>query len=253
MTTLDDNTLDTLNKLTDSTLNRESREVHNAAGITTTLDDPTLNALSDDDLGTIDYDAPERSGSGSYTPQVYPGIHNFMFALEEKDPFEMREYTIRKGKPNEELVKEFTINHKGTVSYTTTEGEQKESTIRFNSAGFHQFSNKHGKKFNSRGAELLRSLGINLGNNNNRPAAEQALREADGRKMGRGVVNWESFCKGTAEAPHDPQTISTSPRKGWVLWPKGTDGRYVESVTCPKCGAALSGREKITDYKLPQG
>jgi hypothetical protein len=99
---------------------------------------------------------------------------------------------------------------------------------------------------NSRGGELLRTLGINLGNNVNKAAVEQALREADGRTMGRGVVNWEAYCK------ECKQTVSTSPYKDQARWPKGTDGKYVTDVICPKCGAALNGRERITDYKLPQ-
>src|ERR1035438_3205896 len=87
MTQLDDNTLDTLNTLTDPPKAQ------------TTLDDPTLNTLTDDDgMGTIDWDAPESRGGGGYTPQVYPGVHNFLFALEDDKPFETREYDVKDGK-----------------------------------------------------------------------------------------------------------------------------------------------------------
>jgi hypothetical protein len=211
-----------------------------------TLDEPTLNTAPDDSEAiSIDWDAAEsRGGSGGYTPQVYPGIHNFLFALEDKDPFETREYTTKDGTQ----VKDFTVNHKGTVSYTNAEGEQKESTIRFNQVGFHRSPKMIAKIMNSRGGELLRTLGINLGNNVNKAAVEQALREADGRTMGRGVVNWEAYCKDCK------QVVSTNAntKRGDARWPKGTDGKYVTDVICPKCGAALNGRERITDYKLPQ-
>lgn len=209
---------------------------------TTALDDPTVNALADDDIGSIDWDAPESRGGGSYTPQVYPGIHNFLFALEDEKPFETREYDTKDGH-----VKDFTVNHKGTVSYIA-DGEQKESVIRFNQAGFRRTPKMVDKRMNSRGGDLLRALGIHL-DNPSKANVEQALREADGKVMGRGVVNWEAYCK------DDKQVVSTNAntKRGDARWPKGADGKYVSEVTCPKCGAALAGREKITDYKLPQG
>ncbi len=216
---------------------------------TTALDDPTVNALADDDIGSIDWDAPEsRGGTGGYTPQVYPGIHNFLFALEDEKPFETRTYTVAKGTPQQQDVKDFTVNHKGTVSYINGSGDQKESVIRFNQVGFRRTPKMIEKRMNSRGGELLRTLGIHL-DEPSQAAVEQALREADGRVMGRGVVNWEAYCK------DDKQVVSTNAntKRGDARWPKGADGKYVSEVTCPKCGAALAGREKITDYKLPQG
>src|SRR5208283_5466734 len=157
MTELDNDTLDTMNKLTESKSS-------------TTLDDPTLNAVTDDDIGSVDWDAPESRSGGSYTPQVYPGIHNFLFALEDEEPFETREYQTKDGT----TVKDFTVNHKGTVSYTNGDGEQKEAVIRFNQAGFRRSPKMVEKKMNSRGGELLRALGINLGNNLNKQTVEQA-------------------------------------------------------------------------------
>jgi len=240
-TTLDDSTLDTMNKLMSH--NPQDKE----AMPTTTLDDPAQNALNgDDDIGTVDWDAKESfGGTGGYTPQVYPGVHNFLFALEDVDPFETREYDTKAGEP----VKDFTVNHKGTVSYTSADGEPKESTIRFNRAGFHRSQKMIDKKMNSRGGELLRTLSINLGNNLSKANVEQALREADGKVMGRGVVNWEAYCK------DDKQVVSTNAntKRGDARWPKGADGKYITEVQCPKCGATLAGRERITDYKLPQG
>src|SRR5271157_912565 len=152
MTELDNSTLDTLN--TDPPKDQ------------TTLDDPTLNTLGDDDIGSVDWDAPEGRSGGSYTPQVYPGVHNFLFALEDENPFETREYTTK----DNTAVKDFTVNHKGTVSYTNGDGEQKESVIRFNQAGFHRSKKMIDKKMNSRGGELLRTLSINLGSNLSKPA-----------------------------------------------------------------------------------
>ena len=213
---------------------------------TTALDDPTLNALADDEVIEINWDEKERSGS--YTPEII-GVHNFLFALEDDNPFEVREYDTKKG----EHIKEFTINHKATVSYTDASGERKERTVRFQQAGFHQWTDKKGNKLNSQGAWLIRSLSILPEQSKNRMAIEQALREADGKVMGRAEFNWTAYCKGTDDAPHEAVSISTKPRKTDARWPKGADGKYLTEVQCPKCGAALAGREKITDYKLPQG
>ena len=232
MTQLDESTLDTMNKLTEPTS-------------TTTLDDPSLNATNgDDDIGSIDWDAPESRGGGGYTPQVYPGIHNFLFALEDENPFETREYDTKDG----QHVKDFTVNFKGTVAYTTPEGEPREAVIRFNRVGFHRSPKMIAKKMNSKGGELLRCLNINLGNNITKAAVEQALREANGKVMGRGVVNWEAYDK------ENKIVVSTNPntKRGDVRWPKGPDGKYVTEVTSPKSGAVLTGRERITDFKLPQ-
>ena len=222
-----DDTIDTLNQLTDKPA----------------LDDPTPNMLNGDDTIDVDYEAPE-GGFGPYTPQVYPGVYPFLFALEDENPFEVRKYTPTTGESAGKEVSEFSVNHKGTISITGDDGSPKEVTIRFNRAGFRRTAKMKEKKMNSRGGELLRSLGIHA---TNQAAVEQALREADGRSMGRGVVNWEAYCK------DDKQVVSTNAntKRGDARWPK-EKGRYVTKVACPKCGAALSGREKITDYRLPQ-
>jgi len=233
MTQLDDSTIDTLNNLTDNKT-------------TTTLDDPSLNTVSDDDIGEIDYEAKEQGG-GEYVPRVYPGVYPFKFELEDENPFEIREYTIKK---TGEQVKDFTVNHKAVISIPDSDGIQQEVTIRFCQAGFHQFTNKQGKKFNSQGAELLRSLGITPdeigGTKPSRALVEQALRAASGRRMGRCVVNWERYDKETK------QTISTQGRKGQLRWPKGKDGKYELEVAFPD-GDKGYGRERVTGYKLPQG
>ncbi len=162
---------------------------NNTTSNAVSLDNPSLNAVTEDESFSIDWDASESRSGGSYTPQVYPGIHNFLFALEDEKPFETREYTTKDGTQ----VKDFTVNHKGTVSYTAADGEQKEAVIRFNQAGFRRTPKMVEKRMNSRGGELLRTLGIHL-DKPSQGAVEQALREADGRIMGRGVVNWEAFC-----------------------------------------------------------
>lgn len=199
------------------------------------LDDPQLNALADNETVEIDWEAKE-SGGGPYTPRVYPGIYPFLFSLEDEKPFEFKEYDTKKG----EHIKEFTVNHKATVSINDADGNPQEVVIRFCQAGFHTFTGKDGKKFNSRGVELIRSLGITPeqlgGNKPTYQLIEQALRQADGNVMGRCVVNWERYDKDTKT------TTSTEGRKNQVRWPKGVDGKYV----------ADQGREKVTGYKLPQ-
>jgi len=235
MATLDESTLDTMNNLTDKPA----------------LDDPTPNMLNGDDTIDVDYDAPERA-SGPYVPQVYPGVYPFLFALEDDTPFEVREYDTKKG----EHIREFTVNHKATISITDAAGP-KEVTIRFNRAGFHQWTDKNGNKLNSQGGELLRSLNIKLPPRTPQAQVKQALQESDSRVMGRGVVNWEAYCKACKEDNRLDATwsgiVSTKPRtkKGDARWPK-EHGRYVTEVKCPKCGAELNGRERITDYRLPQ-
>ena len=211
---------------------------------TTALDDPTLNTLADDDIGSIDWDAPESRSGGSYTPQVYPGIHNFLFALEDEKPFETREYTTKDGTQ----VKDFTVNHKGTVSYTAADGEQKEAVIRFNQAGFRRTPKMVEKRMNSRGGELLRTLGIHL-DKPSQAAVEQALREADGRVMGRGVVNWEAYCK------DDKQVVSTNPntKRGDARWPKGADGKYLSEVRALSVGLLWLGVRRLLTISYLKG
>ena len=50
---------------------------------TTALDDPSLNALPDDETISVDWDAQERE-SGGFKPRIMPGSHNFTFHLEDQ-------------------------------------------------------------------------------------------------------------------------------------------------------------------------
>lgn len=209
-----------------------------------TLDDPTVNYAENEEIGDIEYDAPE---SGSRAPQLYPGVYDFKFGLEEetgdRHPFESAD---RKDDKGQVVGKNFVVNHKATVTVTDDQGNSKDVDIRFNRASFYRSAKMKEKHMNSKGGELLRSLNIRV-DVLSKEAIEAALRAADGRSMGRAAFGWQFFCKA------DDLTISTNAntKRGEIRWPKGADNKYVDVVSCPKCGAKGYGRERITDYKLP--
>lgn len=180
----------------------------------------------------VNYDAPE---SGAFAPQVYPGRHDFVFALAENDPFGKIEV---EGKPY------LNVTFTALIQVPDKTDPVK---VNYQRASFY----KHPKMANSDGAELLRCLAIKV--ESGKPSdIVAALKQADGRARGTAVFGWDAYSKDTGE------TISTSPRKKArkngkvdIAWPKGADGKYELVVKFPESGDSVYGRERIVSYKLP--
>jgi len=181
----------------------------------------------------IDYDAPE---SGSFPPQIYPGRHDFIFALDPENPFGKAQ---REGKDYLEVT--------FTAKVPTTD-KPDGVDVRFQRVNMY----KHPSRPNHDIGELMRCLGVKAAGN--KPSdLVAALKQADGRARGAAVFGWEAYSKDTQEI------ISTNPQKKPrkksgkqdMPWPKGADGKYSMTVKFPESGDSAYGRERIVSYKLP--
>ena len=205
-----------------------------------TLDDPTINTMTNDEIGDAEWDAPE---SGSMPPRVTPGIYDFLFKLEDT-PFETKEV---KDAQAGTTTNKFVVNHKAEVEVVDpVTSDKKEVEIRFIQVDFKRSEKMKEAHMNAKGVELLRSLGLKV-DPFTRENIEDALRGADGRAHGRAVIGWQFYCKDCKE------TVSTfaNTKRGEVPWPRDAERNYVLVVKCPKCGQSGYGRERIQSYKLP--
>lgn len=184
--------------------------------------------LQEEEVGTIDFDAPE-AGSG-FPPKINPGVHTFTFKLEE-EPWDEVEIGGKKF---------FQVNYQATDDH--------ENTIRFQRASFFQTDAMKAKRMNSQLADMLRGLGYPAGSRITEENVKNFLREADGRTRMDAEVSWRRYCK-TCDS-----TVSTSPRKkkGDHPWPKAADGSWEPYISCPTCGDRGFGREEIIRFKLPK-
>ena len=195
------------------------------------IDDLNLN--SDEIIGDINWDAPER---GTFTPRLEAG-KDYLFTFElEDEPYGTREYD---GKVIH------SINYKATTTITTPDNEDKEVTVRFQSADFFKTQRMIEKRVNSDGEELMRALNLRLEGRLSWDTIKQAFREADGRAKFTATIGWKAYSK------DDKINIRTHPRKNDIPWPKGADGKYEPVVTFPS-GEKAAGREEVVRYRLPK-
>lgn len=193
-----------------------------------------LNLQNDEIIGEINWDAPER---GTFTPRLKAGKdYEFLFELEPDDSFTEREWDGKSVKG---------IRYKATTSYTTPDHEEKEVTIRFQSADFFKTEKMAAKRVNSDGEELMRSLDIHIDGPMTWDKVKQAFREVDGRRKFNATVGYVAYSK------EDKLYIRTHPRKNDLPWPRGADGRPEAVVTFPS-GERASGREEIVRLRLPK-
>ena len=192
-----------------------------------------LNLQNDETVAEINWEASER---GTFSPRLEAG-KDYLFTMElEDDPFGTREYD---GKTI------YSINYKATTTITTPEGEEKEVTVRFQSADFYKTPKMIEKRVNSDGEELMRALNLRLEGKLTWDNIKQAFREADGRAKFTATIGWKAYSK------DDKINIRTHPRKNDILWPKGADGKYEPVVTFPS-GEKATGREEVVRYRLPR-
>ena len=174
--------------------------------------------------GQVDYDAPE---SGSIPPQVPVGTHEFLFNGLEDDP-----YSIQVVKEKNYLQVTY------RVQCLTNDKE-----LRFQRVSTY----KSEKMNNSMLAELLRALGIKVGNLEPQ-TVNAALLGVAGRGTFRAHVDWRAYNKVTGE------TFSTSPNisKGEQRVPRNGDGGYDEKVNWADGTTTYLGSEiNPFRFKLP--
>lgn len=209
---------------------------------------PDINelGLAPEDVGPIDYDAPE---SGSFPPQLNVGTFTFVFNLEE-DPFDKVEIT------GEDKVKRpyLQIQHIAKTEIQEPSPADpnlmipKEVELRFQRVNTY----KHSKMPNSSFGDLMRALNIRFSGVVTPQVIEQELRQIDGRVSYQAEVGWRAYCK------TDEIEISTSARKKKIksgdqaAWPKDANGNFLEMAECPKCKTKMYGNAEIVRYKLPQ-
>lgn len=182
----------------------------------------------------IDWDAPE---AGSFPPQVYPGRHRFMFALDPQTPFDTQEY---------EGKRYLRVNFTAKVQLP----EKSEPVdVRFQRANMIKFEGRP----NHDVGELLRCLGVRTEDSNPRTIIT-ALQQADGRASGEAVFGWEAFAKDTNERITTNARSRPNKKTGKldIPWPKGADNKYLLTVKFPESGDTVYGRERIVSYKLPK-
>lgn len=180
----------------------------------------------------VDWDAPE---AGQFPPRVAPGIYDFVFSLEDTDPFSAVEIPAASGHLHLQLqYKAEVIDPKNTNGSAPV--------IRFQRAS----SYKHEKMQISMLDDLVRSMGHKLSARPSPLEYTQFFQSQSGTARARGEVGWRRFCKACNV------TVSTHPRKGHVKWPRDAANQPVQTVACPGCGDKGFGREEIVRLRLPE-
>lgn len=195
-----------------------------------------LDLQNDEIIGEINWDAPEK---GTFSPRLEAGkAYDFIFALEDESWGEREQ--------DGKMIR--SVKYKATTTYTAESGEEREITIRYQSADFFKSPKMAEKRMNSEGEELMRSLNLRVDGPLTWEKVKQAFKEADGRAHFTAVVGWNAYSK------EDKINIRTHPRywsKSDLPWPKGADGKFEAVVTFPG-GERATGREEIVGVKLPK-
>jgi RNase P subunit RPR2 len=190
--------------------------------------------LTPESVPEIDWEAPE---SGSFPPQIWPGIHEFAFALAEDGdgPFGVAEI---QGQKCLEV----------TFSAITENDQHDEVALNFQRATTFLNQAMRAAHLNHKVGELIRSLGMKIEGPMTKEKIGDALNEASAaRQHFHAEVEWRRYCKSCET------TVSTHPRKkkGAVAWPRDADKRPELIVACPTCGDKGYGEARITRFKLP--
>lgn len=215
-----------------------------------------LSQLSpEEDVGT-DFDwanAPEQTGGGSYPPDVYPGVYEFLFKLPEDSD---KQFAVKVAQGKNVLEVSFNCDIVGDENGTPLPEREDGRTRK---AMFQRATNGlFGKMKISFMQDLVRCLGLAdevvaaTGGKFTPAAAINALKGADGRATGRANFGWRVYFKSPDGDKAKGVTFSTSPRKKERKWPTGPDGKFIESIPSPFDPTELAmGRLEIMGYKLP--
>lgn len=189
-----------------------------------------LKSAPQAELEAVDWDAPE---AGQFAPRLLPGVYDFIFSLEDSDPFAVVEIPKASGHLHfQAAFKAETVDPKDP---------SKTVTVRFQRVN----SYKHEKMQISGINDLVRSMGHRLSAHPEPEEYADFFQAQSQRARFRGEVGWARYCKSC------DLTIRTHARKADVKWPRDKNNKPVEVVACPGCGDKGYGREEIVRYKLP--
>lgn len=214
---------------------------------------PNLNelGLSDEAAPQVDWDAPE---AGQTPPAVYPGVYRMEFRMPEDKSnwFDKRDVDVYgpDGKPTGQKTPILQVNYTPRV-LTTLKGDPvvvdgENPILPRQRADFY----KSPKMLISKGAELLRGLGVRL-EGPIIPQIQSTLEQVNGNATFVGEVIWRAYFKSTET------TVSTTPRKGKggrkseLAWPREQDGRPTLLAVDPQTGEKMYGYPEIARVKAP--
>lgn len=198
---------------------------------------PDINELGlpPEEVGVVDYDAPE---SGTFPPSL-PAFsrHSFIFELED-DPFSTIEIDGKK-------YLAVAFKARTTVTDPQTQ-ESREVDLRYQRVNFY----KHPKVPNSSAGELIRALGLRFSGPLSPQLIAQEFQQISGRATFTGEVGWRAYCKG-CELEIATHTRKKRVKEGkQVEWPR-ENGQLPEQAACPKCGSRYFGNAEVVRYILP--
>jgi hypothetical protein len=189
-----------------------------------------------DDTIEIDPNAPEP---GSFPPRLKPGIYDFLFKLEETEPFGVTGWE----KDGKKFVE---VRHRAIITRTLEDGSQEDVELRFIRATNFLNPAMRKAKMQSTITNLIRSLGIKLEGQVPWSVIQDELKAADGRAYGRLALGWRARFPGTESI------VSTAARakRGETAWVKDKNGDYEPMAKDPKSTATAYGRENVLNYLL---
>ena len=192
--------------------------------------------LSPEDLGgQVDYDAPE---GGSFAPTLSVGFHEFVFKLEEINPFEGKQ--VQSGPNAGKKYLQVSIAPTPVV-----DGVEAERPLRFQNVN----TSKSEKMRNSTLGELFRALGIRIEGALTPEVIASELQAAEGQGLRfKAFVDWRAYNKETGE------TFSTSPnpKRGDKAWPRSANGSGYDPQIAVEFsdGNSALGREQINPLRF---
>jgi hypothetical protein len=189
-----------------------------------------LQAAPKAEIEAVDWDAPE---AGQFPPRVAPGIYDFVFHLEDQNPFDAVE--IPKASGHLELQ----MGYKADV--IDPHSANGPVTLRFQRVSTYKSEKMPISAMN----DLVRNIGQRLSAHPEWQDYTDLFQAQSGRARGRGEVGWRRYCKACNI------TVSTHPRKGDVKWPRDGANKPVLIVPCPGCNDKGYGREEIVRFRSP--
>jgi hypothetical protein len=190
-----------------------------------------LKAAPQAEIEAVDWDAPE---AGQFPPRLLPGIYDFVFHLEDQNPFDAVE--IPKGSGNLSLQ----MGYKADILDQHSTNAPQIVTLRFQRVSTFKSEKMPISAMN----DLVRNLGQRLSAHPDWQDYTDLFQRLSGQARGHAEVGWRRYCKACNI------TVSTHPRKGDVKWPRDAANKPVQIVACPGCSDKGYGREEIVRFRV---